>query len=190
MLGQPRRAAACAICSGEAPSERVSISRDLLMSQFWQNLQARLQPAVPNDSTGVPGRKWFRSDLLGRGAVGEGVDLSRLADVPVLAELAGQVAAGGAERQHRGAGQEMVQRLLLDRIDAVAARPAVGLEHDLAALAGAHETEAALSLEQLAGPRAEIALDTPLLKPVVEAVPVLRRHRVSPRCGKWNVHTS
>ncbi len=29
------------------------------MSQFWQNLQARLQPAVPNDSTGVPGRKWF-----------------------------------------------------------------------------------------------------------------------------------
>src|SRR3954453_18965092 len=30
------------------------------MSQFWQNLQARLQPAVPKESTGVPGRKWFR----------------------------------------------------------------------------------------------------------------------------------
>ena len=29
------------------------------MSQFWQNLQARLQPAVPNESTGVPGRKWL-----------------------------------------------------------------------------------------------------------------------------------
>ena len=29
----------------------VSISRDFEMSQFWQNLQARLQPAVPNDST-------------------------------------------------------------------------------------------------------------------------------------------
>src|SRR5262245_46391740 len=29
------------------------------MSQFWQNLQVRLQPAVPNDSTGVPGRKWL-----------------------------------------------------------------------------------------------------------------------------------
>ena len=29
------------------------------MSQFWQNLQVRLHPAVPNDSTGVPGRKWF-----------------------------------------------------------------------------------------------------------------------------------
>ena len=35
------------------------MSRDLEMSQFWQNLQVRLQPAVPKDSTGVPGRKWF-----------------------------------------------------------------------------------------------------------------------------------
>ena len=45
--------------SGEAWSMRVSISRDLLMSQFWQNLQAKLQPAVPNERTGVPGRKWL-----------------------------------------------------------------------------------------------------------------------------------
>ncbi|GIV00408.1 MAG: hypothetical protein KatS3mg014_2023 [Actinomycetota bacterium] len=37
----------------------MSISLDLEMSQFWQKRQARLQPAVPNDSTGVPGRKWF-----------------------------------------------------------------------------------------------------------------------------------
>ena len=29
------------------------------MSQFWQNLQARLQPAVPNENTLEPGRKWF-----------------------------------------------------------------------------------------------------------------------------------
>jgi hypothetical protein len=45
--------------SGEASSASVSISRDLEMSQFWQNLQPRLQPAVPNESTGVPGRKWL-----------------------------------------------------------------------------------------------------------------------------------
>jgi len=31
----------------------------LLISQFWQNLQARLQPAVPKDRTDVPGRKWL-----------------------------------------------------------------------------------------------------------------------------------
>jgi hypothetical protein len=29
------------------------------MSQFWQKRQARLQPAVPNDSTALPGRKWL-----------------------------------------------------------------------------------------------------------------------------------
>jgi hypothetical protein len=29
------------------------------MSQFWQNLQARLQPAVPKDSTALPGWKWY-----------------------------------------------------------------------------------------------------------------------------------
>jgi hypothetical protein len=45
--------------SGDASSASVSISFDLLMSQFWQNRQARLQPAVPNESTGVPGRKWL-----------------------------------------------------------------------------------------------------------------------------------
>jgi hypothetical protein len=36
----------------------VSISFDLEMSQFWQKRQARLHPAVPNDSTDDPGRKW------------------------------------------------------------------------------------------------------------------------------------
>jgi hypothetical protein len=30
------------------------------MSQFWQNLQVKLHPEVPKDSTGVPGRKWLR----------------------------------------------------------------------------------------------------------------------------------
>ncbi len=56
-LAQPSRRAALAMTSGVAWSARVSVSRDLLMSQFWQNLQARLQPAVPKESTGVPGRK-------------------------------------------------------------------------------------------------------------------------------------
>jgi hypothetical protein len=45
--------------SGVAASASVSVSRDLLMSQFWQNLQARLHPAVPKERTGVPGRKWL-----------------------------------------------------------------------------------------------------------------------------------
>ena len=55
-LRQPSCSAVRAIVSGDAASARVSISLDLEMSQFWQKRQARLQPAVPNESTGVPGR--------------------------------------------------------------------------------------------------------------------------------------
>jgi hypothetical protein len=36
------------------------MSLDLLMSQFWQNLHMRLQPAVPKLKTRDPGRKWLR----------------------------------------------------------------------------------------------------------------------------------
>src|ERR671934_2543547 len=58
-LAHPSASAAAAISPGEAASASVSISRDLEMSQFWQNRQARLQPAVPKDSTADPGRKWL-----------------------------------------------------------------------------------------------------------------------------------
>ena len=56
---QPSRWAARAIASGEAASASVSSSRDFEMSQFWQKRQARLQPAVPKESTADPGRKWL-----------------------------------------------------------------------------------------------------------------------------------
>jgi hypothetical protein len=58
-LRQPSARAARAMVSGAAASASVSISRDFEMSQFWQNLHERLQPAVPNDSTADPGWKWF-----------------------------------------------------------------------------------------------------------------------------------
>ena len=35
------------------------MSRDFEMSQFWQNLHARLQPAVPKERIALPGRKWL-----------------------------------------------------------------------------------------------------------------------------------
>ena len=47
--------AASAIRSGMARSVRRSSWRALEMSQFWQKRQPRLQPAVPNDSTLLPG---------------------------------------------------------------------------------------------------------------------------------------
>jgi hypothetical protein len=108
-------------------------------------------------------------DDLGCRLIGQGVGLARLADVPVLAELAGQVAPGRPEREHRRPRQEVVERLLLDRIDAEPARPAPSLEDDLVVLPGAHEAEPPLPFEQLAEPGAQVALDPP----VVERVPVL-----------------
>src|SRR4029450_8339882 len=95
-------------------------------------------------------------DRLRRAAVGERIDLARLRYVPVLAELAGQVAAGGAERQHRRSRQEMVERLLLDRVDAEAGGPPIGGEHDLVVLPRAHEAQAALALAELAVARADV----------------------------------
>ena len=111
----------------------MSISRDLEMSQFWQNLQARLQPAVPNDSTAR-------------------------------------------------AGQEVVERLLLHRVDAEPARPAVRREHDLVVHAAADEAQPALALVQPAGARAHVALDPA----VVERC----QYRVGTVCGSSRVIVS
>ena len=106
-----------------------------------------------------------------RGLVGELVEAARFGDVPVLAELAGEVAACSAERQDAAAGVEMVERLLLDWVDAEARGAPVGGEHNLIIGAAAHETCAALSFVQFAVARAQVALDAP----VIQQVPVLGR---------------
>ena len=48
-----------------------------------------------------------------------------LADAPVLAKAAAEIAAGGAKAKHTGPGQEMIQRLFFDGIDGEAGRCAV-----------------------------------------------------------------
>ena len=53
----------------------------------------------------------------------------------------------------------MVERLLLDRIEAKAAGPPIGGEHHGVMFARPHETEPPLAFMQLAFPRAEVALD-------------------------------
>src|SRR5258708_31634428 len=85
------------------------------------------------------------------------VQVGRFGDVPVLAELAGEVAAGGAEGKDARAGIEMVQRLFFHRVDAEARGAAVGGEHHAAAFHLAHEAQAALPLVQLAVARGSAA---------------------------------
>jgi hypothetical protein len=109
-------------------------------------------------------------DGLRRGAVGQRVDVPGLRDVPVLTELAGQVASGGAEGEHRSPGQEVVQRLLLDGVDAVSAGATVGRRDDPVAFAGPDETQPALPFVQPTGPGTDVALHPA----VVEQMPVLR----------------
>ena len=124
-------------------------------------------------------------DRLGRGLVLQAVELARLGDVPVLAELAGEIAAGGAERQHRRAGQEVVQRLLLDRIDAEPGRAAVGGEHQLLAPARAHEAQAALAVVQAAVARADVALDAPVVERGANSAPARLQSRRSACHIRW-----
>src|SRR5215469_10684428 len=60
------------------------------------------------------------------------------------AELARQIAAGGPKRQNAGPGEKMVERLLFDRIDAIAARAAIAEELNLPRFRPAHEAQSAL----------------------------------------------
>ncbi len=115
-----------------------------------------------------------------RGGVGQGVDVTRLGDVPVLAELAGEVAACGAEGEHRRPGQEVVQRLLLHRVDAVAGRATIGRQHDRVVLSGTDEAEPTLPFVQPTVARAEVALDPAVL----ERMPPRRGPRIGDRLGR------
>ena len=114
-------------------------------------------------------------DVVRAGSLRQPVDLPRLGDVPVLAEPARQVAARGSEGQHRAAGQEVIERLLLDRIHAEPARPTVRGQHDLVSHPAPNEAQAPLALVQPTGPRAYIALHPA----VVQLMPVPARHRIS-----------
>ena len=129
---------------------------------------------VGEGDAGGPERAWPPRRSPGGTRSAERVSTSlRLRDVPVLAEAAGQVAPGRAEREHRGAGQEVVERLLLDRVQAEAAGAPVAGQHDLPAGPGTHEAQAPLAVAQLARTRAQVALDAA----VRQLVPVAGGHR-------------
>ena len=123
-----------------------------------------------------------RGDGLGRGDLAQPLDLARLRDIPVLAELTAQIAAGGAERQNACARIELIQRLLFDRVDTEPRASSIGGEHHLAAQVLPHETEAAIPRLQATGPRAEVADDPPTLGGVVPPAP--RKRAVSPQAAR------
>ncbi len=120
-------------------------------------------------------------DRLGGGGICEGVDFAGFADVPVLAEMAGEVAARCAEGQDRCAWQEVVQWFLFNGIDAETTRTAIRGQHHLRANSGADETESTLAVTQPAETWTEVALQASVL----QGVPVTARYRRSflPPCA-------
>ena len=59
-------------------------------------------------------------DSLRRSLLLQPIQVAGLRDIPVLTELAGEIASGSTEGQNGRAGEEMVQRLLLHWIEAEA----------------------------------------------------------------------
>ncbi len=85
--------------------------------------------------------------------VGELVPRACLADVPILAKTAAEIAAGGSKGEHTSSRQEVVQRFFLDRVDAESAAATIGRQHDSVFQAFANKTETALAFIQFAKPR-------------------------------------
>src|SRR5205814_7583674 len=85
-------------------------------------------------------------------------------------------AARRAEGKHRRSRQKMMERLLLDGIDAESAGAAIRRQDDLVMFACADEAQAALAFVQAAEARAQVAL----YASVVEFVPIF--------CGNRGLH--
>ena len=95
--------------------------------------------------------------LVRRNVLGGNLLGARLRDVPVLAELAVHVAAGGGDGEGRGAGQVVEERLLLNGIDVRGADARVDQRVVDAAAILAHAAVAALLVAHDALARAELA---------------------------------
>ena len=126
----------------------------------------RLAVGVGNGWTAVLFRQFdnpLRGNVVGGDLLG-----TRLGDVPVLAEFAVDVAAGGGQRERERPGQVMEEGLLLDGIDV---RRAHARMHQRVVGSSAilpHSAIAAFAISHRAFARTQLALDLPILKFLVE----------------------
>ena len=85
------------------------------------------------------------------------LSFGRVGEVPILAVTAGEIAALGSKGKNRSAGQEMVERLFLYRVDAKSCCLAVSGQTHFAVQILPHETESPLAFTEAALPRAYLA---------------------------------
>ena len=100
-------------------------------------------------------RDVFRGDMRGTNLIAAG-----LGDVPILAEETAHVAASGAQGKNLCARQEMIERLLFDRINLQRGERAVTQAIELAAAVHADKAEAGLAFADVAVARTQIAVNT------------------------------
>ncbi len=101
-------------------------------------------------------------DGLRAGGVHQAIHVFGARNVPVLAELAGEIAARRAKGKDAAAGVKVIEGFFLDGVDAKAGRAAIGGQLHHAILHAADKAGTALALVQLAIARAEVALDAPV----------------------------
>lgn len=97
------------------------------------------------------------SDGLGGGDVAEAFYFSRFRDIPVLAELATEIAACGTKGKNWSAWQEMIKRFFFDGVDTEACASAVGIENHLAIAIFANEAKAFITWIEVAMSGAQLA---------------------------------
>jgi len=103
-------------------------------------------------------------DGFGIAGRGQAIRVPRFGDVPILAELAAEVAARRAEAEHPAAREEVIEGLFLDRIDAKPRGAPVAGQHDVIAESLPHEAEAPLFVLEAAAPRTQGAFDSAVVQ--------------------------
>jgi hypothetical protein len=98
-------------------------------------------------------------NVFGRDVLGVDLILVGFGDVPVLAEEAAHVAAGGAHAEDARAGEEMVERLFFDGVDLECGGRGVAEAVEFAVLIGAYVAETGLAVADVAVARTEVTVD-------------------------------
>ena len=133
------------------------------------------------------------------GLVLETIHFTAFGNIPVLSELAGQIAAGSSKAEHAASRVEMVERFLFNRVDAKAGAAAIRRQHHRIGLAGPDKTQPSLSVMQPTFPRAKITLNSAIIQSMPPTGRITRRssgmlsepvHAISGRLKHWLIKAS
>ena len=106
-----------------------------------------------------------------------GVGRCGLRDIVVLTVQTAEIATRTGEGETRGAGMEMVEGLLLDRVDGEGTGFGIDLADKHATLISAAAADASLAFGDVAMVRTELALDLPIIQTLI--IPALHQNTIA-----------